>query len=140
MPETNRFSMGLVKAIDHNIDLQVGIMFDSYNDFENESLNYNSTGLRIGVRKKIYQNILSSQIAFSIVRSSYENEETETLLDSSIGGTIEISMSVIFPYWDSMSVIFLTGYDLNGIKNQDNEYLLNSPYVGMGIQILGDWF
>ena len=140
MPETNRFTMGLAKAIDSNLDLQVGIMFDTYDEFENDSLEYSSTGLRVGINKNIYKNIISSQIAISILRSTYENEVTDTLLENNIGCTIEISMGVIFPYWDAMSIQFLTGYDLNGIKNQDDEDLLNSPFVGIGMQILGDWF
>ena len=49
-------------------------------------------------------------------------------------------MGVIFPYWEEMSIQFLTGYNFNGIKNQDDEDLLNSPFVGIGMQILGDWF
>ena len=153
MPQTNKFSIGLSKTIDTNTNLQVGIIFDSseyidsnkefnipYDDFENDSLDYQATGLRVGVNKIIYQNIISTQVAVGIMRSTFENEVTNTLLDSSIGYTIEISMGVIFPYWDSMSVHFLTGYNLNGIKNQNDEELLNSPFVGIGMQILGDWF
>ena len=153
MPQTNKFSIGLSKTIDTNTNLQVGIIFDSseyidsnkefnipYDDFENDSLDYQATGLRVGVNKIIYQNIISTQIAVGIMRSTFENEVTNTLLDSSIGYTIEISMGVIFPYWDAMSIQFVTGYDLNGIKNKDNEDLLNSPFIGMGVQILGDWF
>ena len=111
-----------------------------YDEFENDSLDYQATGLRVGVNKIIYQNIISTQVAVGIMRSTFENEVTNTLLDSSIGYTIEISMGVIFPYWDAMSIQFVTGYDLNGIKNKDNEDLLNSPFVGIGMQILGDWF
>ena len=153
MPQTNKFSIGLSKTIDTNTNLQVGIIFDSseyidsnkefnipYDDFENDSLDYQATGLRVGVNKIIYQNIISTQVAVGIMRSTFENEVTNTLLDSSIGYTIEISMGVIFPYWDAMSIQFVTGYDLNGIKNKDNEDLLNSPFVGIGMQILGDWF
>ena len=65
---------------------------------------------------------------------------TDTLLDNNIGCTIEISIGVIFPFYDAMSIQFVTGYDLNGIKNQYDEELLNSPFVGIGMQILGDWF
>jgi len=140
MPETNRFTMGLAKAIDSNLDLQVGIMFDNYDEFENDSLEYSSTGLRVGINKNIYKNIISSQIALSILRATYKNDVTDTFLDNNIGCTIEISMGVIFPYWDAMFIQFVTGYDLNGIKNQDDEDLLNSPFVGIGMQILGDWF
>jgi len=140
MPETNRLTMGLAKAIDPNLDLQVGIMFDTYDEFENDSLEYSSTGLRVGINKKIYKNIISSQIALSILRSTYKNDVTDTFLDNNIGFTIEISMGVIFPYLDAMFIQFLTGYNFNGIKNQDDEDLLNSPFVGIGMQILGDWF
>ena len=140
MPATNRIAMGLEKAIDTNLDLQVGIMFDSYNDFMNDSLAYSSTGLRVGVNKIIYQNIISSQVALGIVRSTYENVETATLLDSSIGCTLEISLGVVNPFYDSMSLQFLTGYNLNRINNQDDENLLNSHFVGVGMQILGDYF
>ncbi len=140
MPETSRGAMGLSKAIDPNLDLQVGIMFDSNDEFENDSLEYNSTGLRVGINKNIYKNIMSTQAAIGIIRSTYKNEEKEIVLDNSIGFLIEISMGVIFPYWEEMSIQFLTGYNFNGIKNQDNEDLLNSPFVGIGMQILGDWF
>ncbi len=140
MPGTSRGAMGLSKAIDPNLDLQVGIMFDSNDEFENDSLEYNSTGLRVGINKNIYKNIISTQAAIGIIRSTYKNEEKEIVLDNSIGFLIEISMGVIFPYWEEMSIQFLTGYNLNGIKNQDDEDLLNSPFVGIGIQILGDWF
>ena len=104
------------------------------------TVNIFEAGKQAGVKKTIYQNIISTQVAVGIMRSTFENEVTNTLLDSSIGYTIEISMGVIFPYWDAMSIQFVTGYDLNGIKNQDDEELLNSPFVGIGIQILGDWF
>jgi hypothetical protein len=140
MPGTSRGTMGLSKAIDPNLDLQVGIMFDSNDEFENDSLEYNSIGLRVGINKNIYKNIMSTQAAIGIIRSTYKNEEKEILIDNSIGFLIEISMGVIFPYWEEMSIQFLTGYNFNGIKNQDDEDLLNSPFVGIGIQILGDWF
>ena len=140
MPGTNRGVIGLSKAIDPNLDLQVGIMLDSNDEFGNDSLAYNSIGLRVGINKNIYKNIMSTQAAIGIIRSTYKNEEKEIVLDNSIGFLIEISMGVIFPYWEEMSIQFLTGYNLNGIKNQDDEDLLNSPFVGIGIQILGDWF
>ena len=140
MPGTSRGAMGLSKAIDPNLDLQVGIMFDSNDEFENDSLEYNSIGLRVGINKNIYKNIMSTQAAIGIIRSTYKNEEKEIVLDNSIGFLIEISMGVIFPYWEEMSIQFLTGYNFNGIKNQDDEDLLNSPFVGIGMQILGDWF
>ena len=141
MPETNRFVMGVAKAIDPNLDLQVGIMFDSNDDeFNNDSLAYNSTGLRVGINKNIYKNIMSTQAAIGIVRSTYKNDVEDIALDNSIGLFTEISMGVIFPYWEEMSIQFFTGYNFDGIKNQDDEDLLNSPFVGIGMQILGDWF
>ena len=140
MPETSRTAMGISKAIDTNLDLQIGIMFDSNDEFENESLEYSSTGLRVGINKNIYKNIMSTQAAIGIVRSTYKNDVEEIALDNSIGLFTEISMGVIFPYWEEMSIQFFTGYNFDGIKNQDDEDLLNSPFVGIGMQILGDWF
>ena len=39
-----------------------------------------------------------------------------------------------------MSFLFSTGYDLNETNDEKGNDLLNSPYFGGGIQILGDWF
>ena len=139
MRGTNRFVMGLSKSINTNIDLQVGIMFDSYDGFES-IYEYQSMGLRLGVNKKIYQNIISTQVAIHLMHSVYENDDTDTTLDSGIGSALEISLGVINPYYDAMSLQFITGYNLNRIKNQDDEYLLNSPFFGIGMQMLGDWF
>ena len=103
-------------------------------------IKYISLQISIIINKNIYKNIMSTQAAIGIIRSTYKNEEKEIVLDNSIGFLIEISMGVIFPYWEEMSIQFLTGYNFNGIKNQDDEDLLNSPFVGIGMQILGDWF
>ena len=54
--------------------------------------------------------------------------------------SFDLGLTVIFPWWDSMSFLFSTGYDLNEINDEEGNDLLNSPYVGGGIQILGDWF
>jgi len=148
MPETSPFVLGVEKAIDTNLYLQVGVRWDNETIAEHyngaDSLEYNSTGLRVGLKKIISQNFISSQVALSIINSEFKSNNisstNETLLDSSIGGTLEISMGVIFPYWEEMSIQFLTGYNFSGIKNQNDEDLLNSPFVGIGMQILGDWF
>ena len=148
MPETSPFVLGVEKAIDTNLYLQVGVRWNNETIAEHyngaDSLEYNSTGLRVGLKKIISQNFISSQVALSIINSEFKSNNisstNETLLDSSIGGTLEISMGVIFPYWEEMSIQFLTGYNFSGIKNQNDEDLLNSPFVGIGMQILGDWF
>ena len=54
--------------------------------------------------------------------------------------SFDLGLTVIFPWWDSMSFLFSTGYDLNEINDKEGNDLLNSPFVGIGIQILGDWF
>ena len=148
MPETSPFVLGVEKAIDTNLYLQVGVRWDNETIAEHyngaDSLEYSSTGLRVGLKKIISQNFILSQVALSIINSEFKSNNisstNETLLDSSIGGTLEISMGVIFPYWEEMSIQFLTGYNFSGIKNQNDEDLLNSPFVGIGMQILGDWF
>jgi len=148
MPETSPFVLGVEKAIDTNLYLQVGVRWNNETIAEHyngaDSLEYSSTGLRVGLKKIISQNFISSQVALSIINSEFKSNNisstNETLLDSSIGGTLEISMGVIFPYWEEMSIQFLTGYNFSGIKNQNDEDLLNSPFVGIGMQILGDWF
>ena len=148
MLETSPFVLGVEKAIDTNLYLQVGVRWDNETIAEHyngaDSLEYNSTGLRVGLKKIISQNFILSQVALSIINCEFKSNNisgtNETLLDSSIGGTLEISMGVIFPYWEEMSIQFFTGYNFDGIKNQDDEDLLNSPFVGIGMQILGDWF
>ena len=48
--------------------------------------------------------------------------------------------NILFSDTLSPNILILSGYNFDGIKNQDDEDLLNSPFIGMGVQILGDWF
>ena len=120
---------------------------DNYNGENNGELiellrYYSSSGLRVGVNKKIFNNFLSSQVGISIAHSQYDidGEVDDNHLSSGMEYSFDLGLTVIFPWWDSMSFLFSTGYDLNEINDEEGNDLLNSPYFGAGIQILGDWF
>ena len=139
--------MGLSYEINPDLAFQVGWTYgsfdDSYNGESSELLRYySSSGLRVGVNKKIFNNFLSSQVGISIAHSQYDidGEVDDNHLSSGMEYSFDLGLTVIFPWWDSMSFLFSTGYDLNEINDEDGNDLLNSPYFGGGIQILGDWF
>jgi hypothetical protein len=145
--ELYRGVMGLSYEITPDLAFQVGWTYgsfdDSYNGESSELLRYySSSGLRVGVNKKIFNNLLSSQVGISIAHSQYDidGEVDDNHLSSGMEYSFDLGLTVIFPWWDSMSFLFSTGYDLNEINDEEGNDLLNSPYFGGGIQILGDWF
>ena len=154
--ELYRGVMGLSYEITPDLAFQVGWAYGSYDrSYYDDNYNgenngaiiellryYSSSGLRVGVNKKIFNNFLSSQVGISIAHSQYDidGEVDDNHLSSGMEYSFDLGLTVIFPWWDSMSFLFSTGYDLNEINDEKGNDLLNSPYFGGGIQILGDWF
>ena len=100
----------------------------------------NPIGLRLGINRVIFNELISAQIAANLMYAVYENDDIDSAIDSGFGSTFECSLGLINPYFKIMSFQLLSGYNLNGIKNHNNEELLNSLFVGFGIQLIGNWF